>query len=362
MSMKKECHMLKNDVLINDQEEQKEYTDYFSFENLQILLEEQIKILKDTFNITAEKLNDKLTEMADIIILQRIQSEENNLTYKKTPLKKVSKQQTIFLCKTFLSEINPSWLAIFNNLLENNNIIEDRNDPRIKDVIRYDDIWQSIKSNNENYIFAPWQENIMDSISLIHEFTHYITAVKNKGRKDYHELEEFSSIFWEKQMEKFLEKIGYDKEIINIWELNRQASIILNEHDCFSYIYLLKTLLRNNKITMDDKLSWINIIEENARQTCPDYDIEKDYNCSKEELAREEGYDEFKKLLTNELEIIESYSYIVGEYYAKELSKKTTDDKDIIPNMIEITENLPNLSSKEILEKLHINPKTLTKS
>ena len=52
MSMKKECHMLKNDVLINDQEEQKEYTDYFSFENLQILLEEQIKILKDTFNIT----------------------------------------------------------------------------------------------------------------------------------------------------------------------------------------------------------------------------------------------------------------------------------------------------------------------
>ena len=77
MSMKKECHILKNDVLINDQEEQKEYTDYFSFENLQILLEEQIKILKDTFNITAEKLNDKLTEMTDIIILQRIQSEEN---------------------------------------------------------------------------------------------------------------------------------------------------------------------------------------------------------------------------------------------------------------------------------------------
>lgn len=340
-----------------------ENIDEFSFENLQLLLEEQLEILQENFNITESELDDKLTEMSEVIYLERLQADNKNFTTIQTIPRNISKEQTISLCKIFLAETNSSWLTLFNKLVDSNSIIENRKDPRIKKAIRPQNTWQSIKENNENYIFALWQENITDPISLIHEFSHYITSVNNNDREDYHEFEEFPSIFFEKQMKNFLEKIGYSKDLTNTWELYREDSIIENANNCFSYIYLLKTLIHNKKLTIDDKLLWINMIEESKKQIDPDYDIEKDYQTSKENLAWEEGYDEFENLRTNELEIIESYSYIIGAYYATKLEERVTMDNDIIPKMIKITEQLPDLSSQQILQDLNLkHPKILTKS
>ena len=73
--------------------------------------------------------------------------------------------------------------------------------------------WGFYDNGCHNLITAPLDNNLTDSIGLVHEFFHYYIRQSNYGNNKI--LTEFSSIFFETIFAKYLINNGYKEELIN---------------------------------------------------------------------------------------------------------------------------------------------------
>lgn len=310
---------------------------------LEHLLQRLLNNIKNVLVIEPKDLKSKLEEIEKITIQE---VEVNDLflqSVKKTKYYPMSKEEVLTLCKEFLSVIDPTltWTKKFTKAIKENKIIEKETDPRINGLVD-SSYWECRKGHDGIwYIFAPFQNNIMDAIILSHEFMHYLGCKSGQ----YKELSEFPSILIERQMYRFLIKKGYPREVIKNHLLGRRKNTMECANEVLGLTDNLKNIINKKEITISSQIEQLKKLN-----------ITKTKNISYKNLVIRESINKIKELQKTKTPFLESYSYIIGNHYARIVDEKLQTDKNLYPTIIDITENIELLTTSQVLEKLNLLP------
>lgn len=310
---------------------------------LEHLLQRLLNNIKNVLVIEPKDLKSKLEEIEKITIQE---VEVNDLfiqSVKKTKYYPMSKEEVLTLCKEFLSVIDPTltWTKKFTKAIKENKIIEKETDPRINGLVD-SSYWECRKGHDGIwYIFAPFQNNIMDAIILSHEFMHYLGCKSGQ----YKELSEFPSILIERQMYRFLIKKGYPREVIKNHLLGRRKNTMECANEVLGLTDNLKNIINKKEITISSQIEQLKKLN-----------ITKTKNISYKNLVIRESINKIKELQKTKTPFLESYSYIIGNHYARIVDEKLQTDKNLYPTIIDITENIESLTTSQVLEKLNLLP------
>ena len=310
--------------LIESKEEKDEeilawLNDNYRFELLDFLIENQ-----STYQIEDNKL-EEIEDMIDITLDEMDVLEEKGeyqtISYPMT------KEETYHITKEFLATIDPtlSWLELFTQAEKEHKFIEEL------------DTWQTFEIEDEQYINTPLTNTLEDPISLVHTFIDYISCIKtNTKTKDY-KIGKLPSIFFENLMCQFLIQKGYPKEEINKYQQNRLLRVVEHCEEIEDILYYMEIKAKGNPITLEEGKKLYN--NENLNDT------------SLTQLAVEICDVTINNLLWFKDMIPEVYPYILGKRYADILTDEYVTNKDILPQMINLTETLKEKTTKEVLNK-----------
>ena len=233
-------------------------------------------------------------------------------------------------------------------------------------------------------IIIIYDDNTISTFTdFVHEFVHSLSMNKNTSYKPTSEL---PSIFFEILSAIFLYTKGYPKETINEKLSFRKYDSL----DSIMQLYYNNSKLKNmlHKYNINPKLKnyWqkhINLNEETANTIYKINEENKGFvqivtEKGKEKETKDFFINEFlnncyadKKKYNNTTEalleygffIVDVYQYLIGFYITNILLNRLYKDDTIIPNMIDIANNLNELTLEDILKILNIemnNNKTKT--
>lgn len=330
----------------------------YRFPLLNYIEQNQLQILKKYFlNKSTIPEIEQIQEMVDFSLSASKEEEtkKQKITYP------VTKEQSILLVKQFLEEIDPTckWLSEFYTLENSNRLVENIKDKRLQSRSRKNKIWSLFYSQeNEWCIYAPWRYTLEDSISLLHEFCHYISC-KDETASDntVFQLSEFPSLFFEVQMCEFLKRTGYPEKEVNKYLHNRRLEIIEYGLDIESYLRDLRAIMQGQEITLNFKISNLKALEEEYRKSDSTFSIDKQYGKSSEEWIIEDVDDDISSLLLMPDLIIETYPYIIGKKYSDIMVSKLQNDSEPLQKMINITERICKMKKEEVEEELGLREK-----
>lgn len=314
----------------------------------------------DMLDNVSDVVGFSLNKMLD----SRMQREaENNVE-----LPKITMHELDSLFIEFLNYINApeDWHKIYNDLKINNQIVFK------KDTNSYS---ESKCYKNENGVWnisIDDKETIETFCLLVHEFMHYIHIHKLSKTSNF-SLEEFPSIFFENIAKQFLKDKGYQQSIIDkIMEFRNKD----NEEifvSLFSLFVDLKASINGFSVSREQKISflknYVNQLKENRKELIKiirnaGEEIEDDYfghiDIDIESAVDSDCDTQTNAVIEEGVYIIDGYQYLLDTYLAEELLNQVNKDGSVIAKMINITEDLENVSLKDVIHEFNI--KGLTKS
>lgn len=331
----------------------------YRFPLLNYVEQNQLQILrKYFFNKSRAPELEQIQEMVDFSLSasKEEETQKQKITYP------VTKEQSILLVKQFLEEIDPTckWLSEFYTLEKSNRIIENIKDKRLQTRNRKNKIWSLFYSQEKKWcIYAPWRYTLEDSISLLHEFCHYISCKDETASDDtVFQLSEFPSLFFEEQMCEFLKRQGYPEEEVNKYLNNRRLEIIEYGLDIESYLRDLRVIMQGQEITLNLKKSNLKILEDEYRKSDPTFSLDKECGKSLEEWIIEDIDDDISSLLLMPDLIIETYPYIIGKKYSDIMASQLQNSSETLQKMINITERICKMKKEEVEEELGFREKS----
>lgn len=263
---------------------------------------------------------------------------------------KLEKDKRENLITEFLIEIDPTmeWLNIYRRAKNSGKIIylnecseeEKRNlSKRFGIDFEFSKNCCIKTEDGESYMFVDCVGNISDVVSIIHEFSHFVSL---SGDELQPSLLEFPSLFYESYCLLFLEKKGYSKEelsdIRNSRNLNTSEVSSLTQ-TIFEYI---KVILDNNSLLTEEVD--LAMMKDNFKK------VEKFMTEEDRQLIF--SYLDFKKFIYDKCdECIEFfilygqnankiYSYVMGKYLTDTAIDRLNNGQSILPDIKNITENL----------------------
>lgn len=296
---------------------------------------------------------DSVSEMVDIIASQLVSSfSQHQEKDVELPLLTVLELDNLF--NEFLKFINApkSWRDVY---------VELKSSGKISFEKQIDDIDKSKCYTDDNgvlRILISTDGTITAFCSFVHEFIHYISM---KELAPIHfSIEEFPSIFFEWLSAQFLKSRGY-KDVIDKVVINRNKnnfgiymSISPLFNDISAYIKggpitksrKIELLEKNLKAFQETKEKIVRLLEASGEHVdenifeLPVFDIPKKVDEECDFLI--DGF------IQNGLLVINGYQYLLDTYLAEAVLKKSKSDSTIIPRMINVTDNLSNMSLKNI--------------
>lgn len=331
----------------------------YRFSLLNCLEQNQLEILrKYFFNKSTIPELEQIQEMVEFSLSAATEEEE---TEKQKITYPVAKEQSILLVKEFLEEIEPTckWLSEFYTLENSNRLVEHINDKGLQSRNTKNKVWALFYSQeNEWCIYAPWRYTLEDSISLLHEFCHYISCKGEVASNNMvFQLKEFPSLTFEVQMCEFLKRKGYPEEEVNKYLNNRRLEIIECGLDIECYLRDLSTIMQGQEITLDLKVANLKTLEAEYKRLEPTFSIGKQYNKSIEEIVIETVDNDISDLLLMPDLIIGTYPYIIGKKYSDIITSRLQDDNDLLSKMIDITERICKMKKEEVDAELGLREK-----
>lgn len=334
-----------------DEEEILEYLqNRYRFPLTNYLLNLFISSMEELFFTSGKESLEEIEERVQLT--EKIRHQEDTWSEEKEITFEVSKEETLFLCKSFLATIDPtlSWLTIFYGMLEKEPLVESLDDPRAKELKlaeeeKYSTFFESPDSNW--YIFMAWKNNLEDAPTLIHEFMHYMGYhfFKEKAN-NVNELSEFPSLFFEELMYQFLMQNKYPIEEVENMRFNRRLGIASSAETLNELLVLMKRRKEGLPITVDSELERLqDEIRENI-EIGDEYLIAKKHQ---EEFANVICDDRNHDIITMPEELLECNYYIMGQVYSNQVLETLRTNPDTIPTMMRITENLPCLTTSDIV-------------
>ena len=218
------------------------------------------------------------------------------------------------------------------------------------------------RKNEDLKILITTDGSICAFYSLVHEFAHYV-SMKNFKSDTTSPIAELPSIFFEKLALEFLKNKGYSQEIINtILKIRNEnnTEICLNLSSLFIDLsrYInggeitreakIKYQEENQKCIHEFKTNFIKMCEEN-KIPIPDQFFLEDKELDIPKLVDEETDDLIKDFIQNGILILDGYQYLLDTFLAEEILKRRENDTDIISKMFKITNELKNISLKDII-------------
>ena len=303
----------------------------------------RLKVYNKLLDIISDSLGDidieslkHLQELSNEIIRNSFRNIFVNTSTKNIELTSLDLDSLDNLFKTFLTEIDKSneWLRVYDEAKENENIIFEKSKKELLEN----------ESFVDGKIHLYYNNNIYDFILLAREFGNYL----NKNDL-YSSLNNFPSIYFEKEAKDFLELNGFNKEEIDkLFELRD----IRNSRIYYHIIELLNHLIKYKE---KDFVSYEDLIDNKGLK----YNTID--NAVSQLRAEFSGIfnvkdDKLKQITTtidnNTITIIgcapiltELYSCILGEYLTDLLSK----DENKHEKIKLIMDNYTVLSPKDII-------------
>ena len=269
-------------------------------------------------------------------------------------LTKISFKEYDDLCKEYLIRIDPSlkWLKSYLLAQEAGNIIYTEETAK----------WETLKKEGKNYLRAPLRGNIEDVVSTIHEFSHYmsienITDVETIPRT----LLEFPALFFEENVYSFLQEKGISPIEIETLRKQRERWTEENSFAVLPYLNYLKEFITEGPITKAKIKSYLDRINFSLEESI---DIMEQVGTNVPDTVLKEDKD-LKELINTEClirnsflirrnDVLLEYPYVIGTYLASVANDLIKTDPLIIPDILNYTENLSEISPKVILERLSI--------
>lgn len=314
--------------------------------------------LLDLFSSSMEELfftsgKEEIEERVELT--EKIRHQEDTWSIEKEITFEVSKEETLFLCKSFLAAIDPtlSWLTIFCDMLEQEPLVERLDDPRAKklQVTEEDKYATFFESSDSNwYIFMVWKNNLEDAPTLIHEFMHYMGYhfCKEQANNIY-ELSELPSLFFEELMYQFLINNNYPEKEVEAMRFNRRLGIASNAETLNELLVLMKRRKEGLPITADSEVERLqDEIRENI-EIGDEYLIAKKHQ---EEFANVICDDRNHDIITMPEELLECNYYIMGQEYSNQALSALRTNPETIPTMMRITEELPSLTTPDVITRI----------
>lgn len=301
--------------------------------------------IKDVTALVYSVFTKKILEMAQ---------EEN----KPVELTKITYQEYDLLCREYLIRIDPSlkWLKTYLSAKEEGNIIYTEAKAAK---------WETFRKEGKNYINAPLRGNIEDVVSTIHEFSHYI-SVKNLREDETIPctLIEFPSLFFEENIYEFLLEKGISLEEIKTLRRQRETWTEENSFAVLPYLNYLKEFIAEGPITKDKIRAYLDRInlslEESTsimEQVGTHITTNLEENGDSTELINTECLIR-NSFLIRRNDVLLEYPYVIGTHLASIANELVKTDPLIIPDILNYTENLTQISPKVILERLNIKLKS----
>ena len=269
-------------------------------------------------------------------------NESNN--YQNIQYPKISDKEFDSLFYNFLNYINApiKWFNIYNDLKENKLIIvKTGNEDDISECFLDEDGIIKIAISNG--------DNLKGFYNFVHEFIHYIPTIDNNTFVNKISTLEFPSIFFEKILAEFLKEKGFSTKLIEKIANDRKENNYFLCSTLFPLLLALNRYINYGELTEHDMISfYLKLIDISNPKDSKEIivDLEKKVNAECDSLIN--------LLLNNELLVKNVYQYLIGSYLAELVFNKMNDDNTIIQKMIYITNNLQNISTKNILELFDI--------
>lgn len=327
------------------------------------------RLLDMTVNSLKKQEFDFLENISNIvnIMLEQIIDDVTNQDYEIIDeLPKINNEIIDKYFNMFLKYIKApkSWTNTYNELKENNLIIYEYNtdDTKTRCFIDRDDKLKIYIANDGT---------IKTFCSLVHEFIHYISMKKKVDVKQI-AISEFPSIFFEKISFRFLRNQGYSTAIINKIMDER----IDNNCDIYtelsSLFYDMSRYINKGNITKESKVEfWTNQykILKNAKDTMIKSYIDNGISLTQEEINSlniiNDDFDMnqavledcdilINSIIKDGLLIVNGFQYLLDTYLAECIINKSTNNNLNFDKMIWVTNNLNNLSLKDIVTMFDI--------
>ena len=321
--------------------------------------------MKELFFTSGKEDLEEIDERVELT--EKIMHQEDTWSIEKGINVEVSKEETLSLCKKFLATIDPtlSWLTIFCDMLEQEPLVENLDDPRAKNLQlaeenKYTTFFESSDSNW--YIFMVWKNNLEDAPTLIHEFTHYMGYHFFKEQaNDVYELSELPSLFFEELMYQFLIQNNYPEKEVDTMRFNRRLGIASNAETLNKLLVLMKRRKEGLPITLDSE---VERLQDEIRKNI---EIGDEYLTDKkhqEEFANIICDDRNHDIITMLEELLECNYYIIGQEYSNQALQAIKTNPNTIPTMMRIAEELPSLTTSDVITRIqslqqHTSPENL---
>ena len=184
---------------------------------------------KDLYQVLIDFNNSLSTDVDNIKI---IADNYDNLK-DSFPKFKFSKKQSIALARNFYHNIDPTFLNIFDNILDQNTLFIKK-----KITQKYIGFNYFIGGINKNYIEIKKKGNYTDYLTIVHEVGHAINNIYNP--KAYYELNYFDEL------------VSLFMELVAIYEgkhiFNKNLLIYENADNLVYYFDLIKTFNNHQKL------------------------------------------------------------------------------------------------------------------
>ena len=331
------------------------FQEKYRFPLLDYMIQNQLEVLKKYYlHGSQEEILQELSEMISTTLVattwQTEELKEKEIVY---PL---SKNQAKYLVEEFLQEIDPTltWLNEFYTLEKSNRIIDNITDSRLDRKHKHLTSWHLFHAGEKEWcIYAPWRNTLEDSISLVHEFCHYITCKDEiASNTTVFPLSEFSSLFFETLMCEFLKKKAYPRTEVDKYINNRVLEVTEYGLDIEAYLEYVKLKEEGKKITPELKMALTKNLEQEYREYDSTFSFTEHYQKPLEKIIEEDVDEDIEGLLLMPDILLESYPYIIGKIYSDIMLSREQKDSTVIPKMISITERICNMSKEEVLKEL----------
>lgn len=318
-------------------------------------------LLEVTINFLKQSDFEFFESISDIVYAMFNQSIKNIFMQhpeKEVELPSITAQEFDNLFYKFLDYINApeSWKQMYDELKSSDRISFETLPEDFDNSMCYKD------DNDILRVLVSTDGTIKCFSSFVHEFAHYV-SMQDIVKVSQFSISEFPSIFFQKLAAEFLRNSGYNKDIVDKVESDRNK----NNQELYSGLSTIfndiSRFIRKGPILKEDKvLYWENhfrLIQETKEkivklceekgQSIPDLDfleqqkIDIDKEVDKECDLLIDGF------IQNGLLILNGYQYLLGTYLAEEVLQKSIEDETIIPRMINVTNNLSNMNLKDVL-------------
>ena len=315
-------------------------------------------ILRQIDDDTLKQLNHLINNWVDDVAIRAIEYVTNNDD--KQEYQKISMEEFDSLFYEFLNYIQApgEWLIAYNNLKENKLILVDEKSE------------SSMCYQDDDGVFKILLENCDDLrgfCDFVHEFIHYVSR-QNGLLVSNMSITEFPSIFFETLCAEFLKEKGYSSEIVDQ---------ILNSrgYNNFMIFISMRTLfadlmryLNCGVVSRDDKIAlyqeYINSLNEvkknflekliDSGEKVEDLDFLEEVKRDIETMVDEDCDSMIVAFVKDGLLVINGYQYLIATYLANNVLEKLNNDDTIISKMVDVTNNLGNVSIKNIIELFNI--------